>query len=84
MPPVAQNVVKARAARLRARGAERLGMRLDRHVGATEWALMESGGRARLPDFAPVRIQGGAAAPGRLVKLTLTGRTDTELLGHPA
>ena len=83
MPQLSGDVVKARAARLRAVGAERLALRLDRHVGTTQTALMERGGKARLPDFAPIRVQGPELAPGALVELRLESRTDEELIGTP-
>jgi threonylcarbamoyladenosine tRNA methylthiotransferase MtaB len=84
MPQVAREVVKARAARLREAGAARLALRLDRHVGATTLALIESGGRARLPDFSPVKIDGVSPEPGRPALLHLHGRTANELIGRPA
>ena len=83
MPQLSGDVVKARAARLRAVGAERLALRLDRHVGTTQTALMERGGKARLPDFAPIRVTGSELAPGALVELHLESRTDEELIGTP-
>jgi threonylcarbamoyladenosine tRNA methylthiotransferase MtaB len=83
MPQVARDVVKARAAMLRAKGAERLALRLDRHVGRTTLALVEKGGRARLSDFSPVRIDGVAPEAGRPHLFTLASRTATELVGMP-
>ncbi len=84
MPQVARDVVKARAARLRAKGAERLGLRLDRHVGSTAEALVETGGRARLSDFTPVRIDGASPEPGRLARFHFHAHTGAELVGTPA
>jgi threonylcarbamoyladenosine tRNA methylthiotransferase MtaB len=84
MPQVARDVVKARAAKLREKGAERLALRLDRHVGATKMALVEKGGRARLPDFSPIRIDGVSPEPGRPALFRLASRTAGELLGRPA
>ncbi|MDP3736201.1 MAG: tRNA (N(6)-L-threonylcarbamoyladenosine(37)-C(2))-methylthiotransferase MtaB [Hyphomonadaceae bacterium] len=84
MPQVARDVVKARAARLREKGAERLSLRLDRHVGRTTLALVEKGGRARLPDFSPVRIDGALPEAGRPHLFQLVSRTATELVGKPA
>jgi threonylcarbamoyladenosine tRNA methylthiotransferase MtaB len=83
MPQVARDVIKARAARLREKGAERLGLRLDQHVGRTAMALVEKGGRARLPDFAPVRIEGAFPEAGRPHLFNLVSRTASELIGHP-
>jgi threonylcarbamoyladenosine tRNA methylthiotransferase MtaB len=84
MPQVARDVVKARAARLREKGAERLSLRLDRHAGLQVMALVEAGNRARLPDFAPVRIEGASPEPGRPALFNLVSRTATELVGQPA
>ncbi len=82
MPQVARDIIKARAAQLREKGAERLGLRLDRHVGQTALALVESGNRARLSDFAPVRIDGVSPEPGRPALFHLVSRTATELVGQ--
>ena len=82
MPQVARDIVKSRAARLREKGAERLGLRLDRHVGQTMMALVESGNRARLSDFSPVRIDGLPPEPGRPALFRLASRTATDLVGH--
>jgi threonylcarbamoyladenosine tRNA methylthiotransferase MtaB len=84
MPQLARDVIKARAAHLREKGAERLAIRLDRHVGQTAMALVESGNRARLPDFSPVRIAGLSPEPGQPALFQLATRTATELVGQPA
>jgi len=83
MPQLAGDVVKARAAQLRAKGAERLALRLDRHVGTRGQALVESGGRARLADFTPVRIHGPSPEPGQPATFNFHSRTAAELIGHP-
>jgi threonylcarbamoyladenosine tRNA methylthiotransferase MtaB len=84
MPQVARDVVKARAALLRQKGGERLTLRLGQHVGQTAMALVEAGGRARLSNFAPVRIDGASPEPGRPARFNLVSRTATELVGVPA
>ncbi len=84
MPQVARDVIKARAATLRAKGAERLARRLDMHVGATMMALVEAGNRGRLSDFSPVRIEGLSPEAGRPALFKLVSRTATELVGTPA
>jgi threonylcarbamoyladenosine tRNA methylthiotransferase MtaB len=85
MPQVAREVVKARAAQLREKGAERLALRLARHVGGRKLALVEKGGRARLPDFSPIRVDGGTGGqspePGRPHLFELVSRSATELVG---
>ena len=84
MPQVARDVIKARAARLRAKGADRLARRLDMHVGATKMALVEAGNRARLSDFSPVKIEGVSPEAGRPALFKLASRTTTDLVGTPA
>jgi threonylcarbamoyladenosine tRNA methylthiotransferase MtaB len=84
MQQLPRDVVRERAALLREDGQRRLTARLDRHVGQHRTALVESGGRARLPDFAPVRIEGPSPPVARPARLHLHGRTDTELLGRAA
>ncbi|MBI1340757.1 tRNA (N(6)-L-threonylcarbamoyladenosine(37)-C(2))-methylthiotransferase MtaB [bacterium] len=82
MPAVGAADIKDRARRLREKGAERLASRLDRHVGLRASALVEAGGRARLPDFAPVRIDGPSPPPGGPAMFDLVGRTGDELIGR--
>jgi threonylcarbamoyladenosine tRNA methylthiotransferase MtaB len=84
MPQVARETIKMRAARLREKGAERLGLRLDLHVGKTTMALVEKGNRARLPDFSPVRIEGISPESGCPALFRLVSRTESELTGVPA
>ncbi|MBB36654.1 MAG: tRNA (N(6)-L-threonylcarbamoyladenosine(37)-C(2))-methylthiotransferase MtaB [Hirschia sp.] len=81
MPQLNGDIIKARAARLRELGGHRLALRLDRHVGTQQTALMESNGRARLPDFTPIRVDGTDAPSGALMELRLDARTDEELIG---
>jgi threonylcarbamoyladenosine tRNA methylthiotransferase MtaB len=83
MPQVARDVIKQRAARLREKGVERLAWRLDRHVGATKLGLVEKGGRARLSDFSPIRIEGDAPEAGRPHLFELVSRNASELIGRP-
>ena len=69
--------------RLNAKGGlQRLIKRLDRHVGTTQTALTEMGGRARLPDFAPVRLEGDAPKAGQLVRVELIGHDESDLIGR--
>jgi threonylcarbamoyladenosine tRNA methylthiotransferase MtaB len=82
MPQVDRTTVKRRAARLRAKGEERLRAHLQGWVGRTSPALVEREGFARLPDFTAVRIEGGAA--GAAVALGLVGHDGKALIGRPA
>src|SRR5690606_35393347 len=56
MPQVAGDVVKERAARLRAKGAAALERHLSGEVGATRRVLTEAGGIGRTAQFTPVRL----------------------------
>ena len=81
MPQLEKSVIADRARRLRAAGAAALTDFYDSLVGAAAPALMETGGRARLGNFAPVRTTSGAE-PGALVKVAITGRDDDALIGE--
>ena len=61
MPQLPGDVIKARAATLRAKGAARLAAHLTHWIGREAVALVEHGARARLPDFTEVKLD--AAAP---------------------
>ncbi len=72
MPRVAGDVVKARAARLRAKGDEALVRHLDRQVGRALDALVEREGLARAADFTEIAFEGPAEA-GAITPLRVTG-----------
>src|SRR5690606_14043859 len=85
MPQVEKSLRKERAARLRARGRERLDGFLDRRVGSMAHVLVErvdGNGMAEGhdEDFAPVRLAPDLA-PGTLVRCRITGRGDDHLIG---
>jgi len=71
MPPLPRGVVKARAEQLRAAGAEGLRRHLDRQIGRSVSALVETPGLARAEDFTEVLFEASAAAAGELVRLHL-------------
>jgi threonylcarbamoyladenosine tRNA methylthiotransferase MtaB len=71
MPQVPGTLIKERAARLRAKGTERLTAHLDRQIGRKVQVLGERGGIGRAEDFSPVRI--GEQARGLIVETTITG-----------
>ncbi len=81
MPQLPRAEVKARAARLREKGDAALHGFLDGLVGREEDAIQESGGRARLGNFAPVRLEGAAGAAGEVVRVGITGREGGGLVG---
>ena len=72
MPPVAREVVKARAARLRAAGEAALARHLDRQVGRTLQGLVERPGLARGEDFTEIAFE-GAAPDGQVAPMIVTG-----------
>jgi threonylcarbamoyladenosine tRNA methylthiotransferase MtaB len=80
MPQVAPDVVKDRAARLRAAGDAALARHLDRQVGRTARALVEQPGRARAADFTEIAFV-GAARTGALVPMRLTGHDGRRATG---
>jgi len=83
MPPVAREVVKVRAARLRAAGDAALHRHLDRQVGRRSWGLVEREGRARAADFTEIAFT-GVAPVGALVEFAITGHDGRCVLAGPA
>ncbi len=78
MPSVPGEVVKARAARLRAAGDAALARHLDRHVGTLARVLTERGGRGRTEDFSTVRLE-RSVPPGQFVDIEVAGHDGREL-----
>jgi threonylcarbamoyladenosine tRNA methylthiotransferase MtaB len=79
--------VKARAARLRAASKAALHRFLDSLVGEERAAIVETGGRARLANFAAVRLAPGphavgAPRPGAPLSVRLLARAGDELMGE--
>ena len=72
MPQVARDVIKARAARLRAAGDAALVHHLDRLIGRRVIALVERPGQARAEDFTEIAFN-GEAAPGALIAGVVVG-----------
>jgi len=72
MPQLPRQVVKDRAARLRAAGEEALARHLERQVGRTLFGLVERPGVARAADFTEIAFE-GAGEPGEIVALSVTG-----------
>ena len=80
MPAVPGELVKARAARLRAIGDAALSRHLDRHVGTIATVLAERGGRGRTEDFSSVSLV-AEVEPGRIVEVAIGGHDGRELAG---
>jgi len=79
MPQVPRALVKERAARLRAKGKEARGRRLDALKGSRQMVLMERGGIGHTPCFVSVAFDG--AESGAFLPLTITGRAGDHLTG---
>jgi threonylcarbamoyladenosine tRNA methylthiotransferase MtaB len=79
MPQVERTLVKERAARLRAKGRERLAQRLAAMVGREETVLIEKPGFGRTPCFAPVSFE-GELAPGSFAHMRVTGASSDHLI----
>ncbi|WP_375453530.1 tRNA (N(6)-L-threonylcarbamoyladenosine(37)-C(2))-methylthiotransferase MtaB [uncultured Methylobacterium sp.] len=77
MPPVHPEIVRERAARLRAAGAAALARHLDGEIGRTHRVLAERGGIGRTEGFTPVRV---AAEPGAIVSVRVTGHDGRALI----
>lgn len=72
MPQPDGNMVKDRAAALRARGAVALARHLGSQVGRTVEILAENNGTGRARDFTPARLPEGTT-PGTIFTATVTG-----------
>jgi threonylcarbamoyladenosine tRNA methylthiotransferase MtaB len=81
MPPVAQSVVKERAARLREAGERALLRHLAAQCGKTLRVLTERGGVGRAPDFTLVRTPDAAA--GEMIDMAITGHDQRALTALP-
>ncbi len=81
MPPVPPEVVRERAARLRAAGAAALAADLAGRVGGAAEVLVEGDGRGRAPCYAPVACDG---SPGAIRRLRFTAVAGGALVGAAA
>lgn len=85
MPQVPAPVRRERAARLRAKGEERVAAFLAGEVGRVREVLVERGGRGHSEHFAPVRIEadGAEMRPGDLLRVRILAAEDGILVGRP-
>ncbi|MBM3549764.1 MAG: tRNA (N(6)-L-threonylcarbamoyladenosine(37)-C(2))-methylthiotransferase MtaB [Alphaproteobacteria bacterium] len=81
MPSVPKPVRKMRAQRLRDAGTQALHRHLDRQIGRTARAVVETETFARAEDFSPIVILGGT--PGAVLSLHLAARSGDQLVGRP-
>jgi threonylcarbamoyladenosine tRNA methylthiotransferase MtaB len=79
MPQVPGDIVRERAARLRAQGAARLSAHLAVRVGREIEVLTERGGMARAADFTPVRL-GRDLPAGQLLTLAAKAHDGQKLI----
>lgn len=70
MPPLARDLVKARAARLREAAANRRQRWLDSMAGSVQPVLVESEGSGHTNNFAPVAIAGGTRGESGVARIT--------------
>ncbi len=85
MPPLADALVKERAARLRAAGAEALAGELASRVGGKTEILVERPGMGRAAFYAPVNFDAAVSsiATGSIRPMRLVGSDARGLVGEP-
>jgi threonylcarbamoyladenosine tRNA methylthiotransferase MtaB len=81
MPQLPRAVVKERAGRLRARGAEALAARHNAMRGSRQVLLVEKDGLGRTPCFSAVEFSSNAS-PGSFVTVNVSGRCGDHLVGE--
>jgi len=79
MPQVQGDVVKDRAARLRAKGAEALARHLQNEIGATRRVLTERGGIGRTEQFTAVRLN-APVEPGVMLDVGIAAHDGRQLI----
>ena len=82
MPQLPREVVKGRAARLRASAGERRNRWLESLVGTAQQVLVENGGKGHSDSFAPVSVSG--AHKGDVVMARIASLADGRLEGVAA
>ena len=81
MPPVDGDIIKARAAELRAAAAERKAAYLASRPGKSEHVLIERGDMGRTEGFAEVRFQ-TPRTQGDILNVQITGATRDHLIAN--
>lgn len=84
MPQLDRATIRRRAADLRARAEARRARWLGTLVGTRQAVLAERGGGGHAPNFARVRFEGTAPAPGAIANIIITGVDDGALTGRVA
>jgi threonylcarbamoyladenosine tRNA methylthiotransferase MtaB len=81
MPQVRREVVKSRAARLRAAGDNAYRQHLDSLAGTHQSILIEREGLGRTEGFTMAAIDAGS--PGQIVEATVSGHDGARLTASP-
>jgi threonylcarbamoyladenosine tRNA methylthiotransferase MtaB len=81
MPQVPKPVAKARAARLRAKGAAAHGARLRALIGSEQTLAIEKQGLGRTACFAQAHVESDAM-PGSLIRTRIVGATESHLIAE--
>jgi threonylcarbamoyladenosine tRNA methylthiotransferase MtaB len=84
MPQLPVPLRRERAARLREAGARAAARLFGARIGQEEAVLFEHPDRGHTEHFAPLRLARGAATPGEIRRLRVTGATDDTLLAEVA
>ncbi len=84
MPQLDRATIRRRAAALRERADARRTTWLKTLIGTRQAVLAERGGGGHAPNFAPVRFEGDAPAPGRIIDTIITGLDREGLTGRAA
>ncbi len=79
MPQLARDLIKARAARLRAAAALRRSAWLDAQIGSRRTVLIENGAKGHSEGFAPVTVAGSVR--GECRPALILGRSGDQLVG---
>jgi len=79
MPQLAPEVIKARAARLRAAATEHRSRWLDAQIGTVQHTLIENSEKGHTDAFAPIHVAGSTR--GQTGDVNITGRTADHLIG---
>jgi len=83
MPQLPRDVIKERAALLRAAGETALNNFLAAEIGQTRAVLVEKPGLGRSEQFALVELDDTTLAPGTIVETKITGASADRLSGQP-
>ncbi|NWG70553.1 MAG: tRNA (N(6)-L-threonylcarbamoyladenosine(37)-C(2))-methylthiotransferase MtaB [Parvularculaceae bacterium] len=83
MPQLDRAIVKSRAARLREAASAALVRFLDDQIGKRADAVIETGGRIRLPNFAVGKLSAPSGAPGAVIRVEILARRGDELVAAP-